>query len=292
MGLRIKTLNKLVAFFKNVAIRASSIVLDLNYLKYEIEFGERDDDIFVATYLRSGTTWMQMILYQLTTDGNMDFGHIYDVSPWLRNLSAREGKLPELPSPRIIKMHDPYHKVMAGKKGRFIFVIREGRDMAHSLWHHHRNYNNSKLTEEENFDLTFRDKNDMNWFDFTEAWLTNKNGHNILYVRYEDLQANLAGQIERIAQFLGITVQPEQMQRVLERSSFAFMKQHEEKFGEQPPEEKHDIVYNQFIRSGRTGEGRNSLSEADQQFFKEQFEQRLAKFDLVKPYTAALPANK
>ena len=46
------------------------------------------DDIFVVTYPRSGTTWTQMILYQLTTDGRMDFAHITQVCPWFE-LPAR-----------------------------------------------------------------------------------------------------------------------------------------------------------------------------------------------------------
>ncbi len=45
--------------------------LQLKHLK----FVPRPDDIFIVTYPRSGTTWMQMILYQLTTDGTMGLAH-------------------------------------------------------------------------------------------------------------------------------------------------------------------------------------------------------------------------
>lgn len=42
------------------------------------DFGARETDIYVVTFPKSGTTLMQMIIYQLTTQGNMDFQHLYD----------------------------------------------------------------------------------------------------------------------------------------------------------------------------------------------------------------------
>src|SRR3954466_13577858 len=116
---QIRILDWLIKLFDRLRTNADRIIHQLRFMKYELQFGEREDDIYVATYLKSGTTWMQMILYQLTTTGDISFEHIYDVSPWLRNLADRSSPLPSIPSPRIIKTHDPYHKVQKGKKGRF-----------------------------------------------------------------------------------------------------------------------------------------------------------------------------
>ena len=103
-------------------------------------FGERKDDIYISTYPKSGTTVMQMILYHLTTDGSMDFNHIYDVSPWIRNASFRSQKPPNLPSPRLIKTHDHYKDFDKNTKGRFIYVYRNGMDVAVSHFHQETNY--------------------------------------------------------------------------------------------------------------------------------------------------------
>ena len=71
-----KRINKVGKWFLKRADR-------LRFEQYKLEFGERDDDIYITTYPKSGTTVMQVILYQLTTKGDMGFKHIYDVSPWI-----------------------------------------------------------------------------------------------------------------------------------------------------------------------------------------------------------------
>ena len=62
------------------------------------------------------------------------FDHIYDVSPWIRNAAYLGQKPPDLPSPRIIKSHDKHKTFFKETKGRFIFVYRNGMDVAVSLY--------------------------------------------------------------------------------------------------------------------------------------------------------------
>jgi len=76
-----------------------------------LEFVPRPDDVFIVTYPRSGTTWMQMILYQLTTDGDMDFPHIYEYCPWFERSSRSALGFEARPSPRLFKSHLTYGKI-------------------------------------------------------------------------------------------------------------------------------------------------------------------------------------
>ena len=130
-----KIATKLSFFFSKISKRFGRAALELNTLKYHIQFGERDDDIYIVTYTKSGTTLMQMMVYQLTTDGNMDFNHIYDVSPWTDNDAFLDLPPRELPSPRIIKSHRVYKKIDKDTKGKFIVVIRNVDDVAVSQFH-------------------------------------------------------------------------------------------------------------------------------------------------------------
>lgn len=230
----------------------------LRFEQYKMEFGEREDDIYIATYPKSGTTLMQMILYQLTTDGNLDFNHIYDVSPWIRNASFRKQPPINLPSPRLIKTHDYHYEFSGRTKGRFIYVYRNGMDVAVSLYYQQKNYNKSDLEFDVFIKSFFKNKD---WFKHTRSWFDNKNKFKILYVSYEDLLNNKRDEIERIIDFCGLKAEQNAIDRAIEYSSFAHMKNCENKFGDQPKEQRQ--IFDQFIRNGKEGEG-NELFSFDQ----------------------------
>ena len=87
--------------FNSVSSARNRLTILRNLLRvrmFKREFDYRSDDIYVATYMKSGTTLLQMILYQLFTDGNMDFDHIYDVSPWLEHAIAHNISLKDFAS--------------------------------------------------------------------------------------------------------------------------------------------------------------------------------------------------
>ncbi len=269
----------LIKLLSNIAKRTRFALDKLVVLRYALLFEERDSDIYVATYLKSGTTWMQMILYQLTTDGNMDFNHIYDVSPWIRNEAIRGEKPRDLPEPRVIKTHDHYTEFNKDVKGRFIYVYRDGKDVAVSLLHHVRNYNNSEMTLDKVMEEYFDETKDYNWFKFNRLWMQNKDKRNILYVRYEDLQHNFDATLQRIIAFLNLQVDAETLARVKERSSFAYMKQFQDKFGEQPTE-RDKRRYDQFIRKGKTGEGKEVLTPEQQTLIEQGYAKHVLPFEM------------
>lgn len=57
-------------------------------------FAFRDDDIVIATYAKSGTTWTQQIVSQLIFNGQEGL-EVAEMSPWLDlRVPPREVKLP------------------------------------------------------------------------------------------------------------------------------------------------------------------------------------------------------
>lgn len=249
-----------------------------------MDFEQRDSDIYISAFPKSGTTWMQVILHNLVTDGDMSFEHIYDVSPWASN-EAHINKTPErinqLPEPRLIKTHDRYDFFDPQLRGRFIFIYRDGRDVAESYFHHNRNYVDPDLTFEQNFETHFikgAGRKKGTWFTYHRDWFKNKNKFPILYVRYEDLKADLEGTVKRVAQFLNVPFNDEIMARIRKHASFEYMKEHETKFGEKEPKAKR-LVFNNFIRKGEVGAGKEKLTPEQEALFKERYDTIVAPFE-------------
>ncbi|MEM7349769.1 MAG: sulfotransferase domain-containing protein [Acidobacteriota bacterium] len=254
---------------------ATRLKLLLDQHRQRVRYTARPDDVFIVTYPKSGTTWLQMILYQLTSDGEMDFSHINSQSPHFeedlqQNIALR-------PSPRIFKSHLPYSQMPKGR-GKYIYVTRNGLDVAVSYYHHYQAYQRLGGTFDQFYAMFLAGKTAYgSWFEHVAGWRSNSAKLDVLFVRFEDLKEDLEGSIRRIAEFCNIELEADDLARVVERSHFDFMKQHEEKF---------DLAYGhlvqrgmqlgRFLRKGGTGDGREALSEAQQAAYKKLFSEHLS----------------
>jgi peroxiredoxin len=193
-------------------------------------FVPRPDDVFIATYPRSGTTWMQMILYQLTTEGAMDFPHITTVSPWFER-SLKDGTaFDALPAPRVFKSHLTHRKIPKGPC-RYVYVARDGKDVAVSYYHFQKTHLGYQGSFDEFFERFLKGEVPYgSWFRHVRGWWQHRDDANVLFLRYEELTADLPGCLRRIATFCGLEVAPERWPGILERCSFDFMKRHESQF--------------------------------------------------------------
>jgi len=230
-----------------------SLLITTRMKKIMLEFGERETDIYVVSFPRSGTTLMQMILYQMTTDGEMSFNHLYDVSPWCRFSAFFNRDMPSVGERRIIKSHDNYALFEHLKKAKFIFLIRDCLDAISSIHQQTLDYVNPAVDFTE-----LSNRNMERWFEYNNDWMTNKSRLDILYVHYEDLVTNKEDIVGSIAKFLNIMIDEPTLQRVIDRTTLEYMKKHETKFGEQPD---HWKVYNNFIRNGIIGGGKIKFTD-------------------------------
>lgn len=243
-----------------------------------LDYVARPNDVFIVTYPRSGTTWMQMILYQLTSDGSMDFPHIAEYCPWFeRSLRSAHG-FETRPSPRLFKSHLPYQRIPKGPC-KYIYVARDGRDVAVSYYHLCRRYNGYQGTFAEFFELFLRGKVDFgSWFQHVRAWWAHRHDPSVLFLTYEELTSDLEKSIRKIIAFCGFNVPPERLPGILQRCSFSFMKQHETQFD--PALEtlwEQGIQLNGFLRKGCSGDGKETLNREQLARFDARFQKELGR---------------
>ncbi len=267
------TLSTVLGNVGNALDRAADRLADgarvARFLSERSRFRPRPDDIFVASYPRSGTTWTQFILYLLAGNRFSDFRHLSAVSPWWeRSFAYGTGeRFAELPSPRIFKTHLPYRWLPS--VGRFVYLQRDGRDVAVSYYHLYRSHLGYCGSFEQFFERFIAGRLQYgSWRRHVAGWEQQRENARVLLIRYEDLRGNTAAAIAAMANHLNIRATSSQIARVVEQSSFAVMKQHEDKFdhvGELVLQR--GITEGRFLRKGTTREGDEMLTPAQREVF-------------------------
>jgi aryl sulfotransferase len=212
------------------------------------DFTFRDDDIIIATYAKSGTTWMQQIVGQLLFDGDPDVG-VAEMSPWLDlRVPPKDVKLPLVEAQthrRFLKTHLPVDALRFSPKAKYLYIGRDGRDVVWSMYNHHVNANQTwydALNETpgrvgppierppEDIRRYWRDWLDRDGHPFwpfwenVASWWQLRDLPNVQLVHFDDLKRDMPGEIRRIAAFLGIPIGEARWDAVVEHCSFDWMK--------------------------------------------------------------------
>jgi aryl sulfotransferase len=249
-------------------------------------FQGRDDDIVIATYAKSGTTWMQQIVAQLLFSGAEDL-EVARMSPCVEHrVPHRDIKLPLLdaqPHRRFLKTHLAVDALVFHPKARYIHVARDGRDAVWSMHNHHLNANQTWYDTLNNtpglvgypmpkpnpsprdYFLEWLERDGYPFWPFwvhARTWWGVRDLPNVLMVHYAHLKRDLPGQIRRIAQFLEIPIDPAKWDTIVEHCTFEYMKKHatrslpfEGKFWDRGAET--------FVNKGENGRWRDVLTADD-----------------------------
>lgn len=213
------------------------------------DFPLRSDDIIIATYGKAGTTWLQQIVGQLIFSGD-DSLSFSELSPWLdmrvlpkeevfAGLAAQENR-------RFIKTHLPFDALPWSPTVRYLYVARDVRDVIWSLHRFHANMtpffldllNNTpgRVGNElppvdpdiRRYYRTFLEQDGYPFWAFwshLQSWWNVRHLPNVLLIHFNNLKADMAGEIRRIADFLDIEVDADAWPRVIAHSTFDWMKQ-------------------------------------------------------------------
>ncbi|XP_077984773.1 sulfotransferase 1C2-like isoform X1 [Glandiceps talaboti] len=264
----------------------TSTLFPRSTLEHLDNFEIRDDDIFVVTYPRSGTTLSQHIVRLVMNHGDLESTvktNLHDMFPFLEVSRPNKDKpnfmyLDSMRSPRLIKTHLPLElipKQVFEKKPKILYVVRNPKDVAVSNF----NFNEVFGTDDtfgdflEDFmegEVTFG-----SWFDHTKGWLRHSQDEHVMVLRFEDIIQDLNGNISKIANFLLPTMlSSKKLEEITELCGF-------DKMRDNPQLNKRAISESTpLLRKGVVGDWRNVFTVAQSERLDELYKKRMEGVDI------------
>ncbi|XP_060700669.1 sulfotransferase 2B1-like [Hemiscyllium ocellatum] len=247
------------------------------------EFQVRDDDVFIVTYPKSGTTWLQEILPLVYSNG--DLTPVHTVPNWQRVpwLEQKTGKslLENRPSPRLITTHLTYHmmpKSFYTSKAKVVYVSRNPKDALVSSFHYHgmASFLENPGTFEEFIDKFLEGKVMFgSWFDHIKSWWPRKDQDNILFLTYEELLQDMRSALLKLKEFLGKPLSDDAIERIVTQTKFNNMKQNKMSNYSFVPEELMDQKKSNFLRKGIAGDWKTHFTTAQTEHFNSVYTQEM-----------------
>ncbi|KAG2301997.1 hypothetical protein Bca52824_030648 [Brassica carinata] len=243
-------------------------------------FEANESDVILSTLPKSGTTWLKALLFALINrhkfpvSGNHPLlvTNPHSLVPFLEGdyYVSPDVNFSELPSPRLIQTHIPYHLLPVSVKRsscKIVYCCRSPKDTFVSLWHFGR-----KLAPEETAGYPIETAVEAFcqgkfiggpfWDLVLEYWYeSRKNPDKVLFITYEELKKQTEVEIKRIAEFIGCGfAAEEEVSEIVKLCSFESLSSLEvNRQGKLPII---GIESNAFFRKGEIGGWRDTLSES------------------------------
>ena len=267
-------------------------------------FPFRDGDVVVSTRSKHGTTWMQMILLLLIHQRPDLPAPLPELSPWLDHLvEPLDDVITRLESQdhrRVVKTHTPLDGIPLDPRATYVVVGRNPLDAAVSFYPHVQNIDRVRQAEllgtpvetpppppveewlprwiaKSTDPLEPAESLDKVMWHLGDAWKRRDRG-DVVTVHYADLRADLAGEMRRLADRLGITVPDPLWDDLVAAATLEAMRAKADELAPDPVGVLSDK--RAFFRSGGLGAGAALLDDQSLQ----QYRQRLAELappDLV-----------
>ncbi len=222
-------------------------------------FQPRPGDVVVATYPKSGTTWVQRLVGLLIRNSAEAFAidrefpwweyrHAFSIDALVAHADAMTGR-------RCFKSHVPFDGLPVFDEVRYIHCVRDPRDVAMSYHNHTSGFTAAAIeqmsaagladpriglpypeisrdpaqffhrwltegaTPDQTSGMPF-----LPYVPFEQSFLNQRGRANLLILHYADLKRDLVGEMGKIAQFLGISLEPQRLAALAQHGEFAAMR--------------------------------------------------------------------
>lgn len=202
--------------------------------KEAMNYKAKPGDVFIVTYPKCGTTWMQSIVTYILRKGKEleNMAEWCKVSPYIDILGDQGINL--MPRPGAFKTHLRYDIIPYSPDAKYINVYRNPKDCCVSLY-----YNMKRNPGYCYWEATFDDFFELfmagevlydDYFDHLMSWYPHRDDNNVLFTTYEDMKKDTKDIILKVAKFLGeeyidaIEKDNNVLNNILKFSSFEYMK--------------------------------------------------------------------
>ena len=230
--------------------------------------GLNRNDVFVANYPRSGSTWLRFMLFEILTRKDAEFD---DVNRDIPDVGGQRAAVALLPNQgRLIKTEEPFRPDYR----RAIYLVRDGRDVALSEYA----YDKAQGWIDCSFDdylKMFVNGNASpygSWEEHARSWIEsplNARG-DLMLVSYPELKRKTEPTLTRIAEFLKVRVPPQVIQSVIQNNNLHNMRKKEDRAPQigYDPRTKSIAEEKRFVRSGAVGGWRERLTPAQAEYLQ------------------------
>ena len=243
----------------------------------------RQDDVYVLTFAKNGTTWTQELVWLLQNGCNFEEAKAVpidrrfpfldlpvlleffkdDIPPSLHNYFET---VEEWPSPRLIKSHLRLCLLPDDllEKSKAVFCLRNPKDTVVSYYHH------EKLMKGHGYAGDFPTYFDLfmdnlviysSYFEYIKEVWKQRNHPNLCLLFFEDMKKDLASSVKKVAKFLGKDVTDEMVEKLVDHLSFKRMKNNAAVNREEGKKLGFFTNEGQFMRKGEAGDWKNYFTD-------------------------------
>lgn len=232
-------------------------------------------DVFVTTFVKSGTNWAMQICQQLASRGAAEFEHIHRLVPWpevpARAIVRLDDPGPARAAPtglRVIKTHLLAEGVPITDAARYLAVIRDPADVLVSAYHFIPAVMGiaGRVSPQRWLEINLGAEGLLpRWVEHSAGYWALRERPNVYLCSFSDLLRDLPGRVDAIAEWMGVELEASERSAVLERSSFAYMKSIDHAFA--PPRSVFAPLRSApvMMRSGKSRGGRELYSPRERE---------------------------